>query len=48
MKMQPGLADFPNLAYGVGFSSREAISEVREFSKIDQVGFRQGCDTGVG
>ena len=39
--------DFPNFAQGFGFASREAIFEVREFPKTDQVGFRQGCDTGV-
>ena len=32
-KMQPGFVDFPNVAQGFGFVSREAISEAREFSK---------------
>ena len=32
-KMQPGFVDFPNFTQGVGFASREAISEAREFSK---------------
>ena len=48
-KMQPGFVDFPNFAqgFGFGFAGREAISEAREFSKTHQVGFCQGCDTGV-
>ena len=47
-KTQPEFVDFPHFAQGFGFASREAISEAREFSKAHQVGFRQGCDTGVG
>ena len=46
-KVQPGFVDFPNFARGLGVASTEAISEAREFSETDQVGFRQGCDTGV-
>ena len=46
-KMQPGFVDCPNFDQGFAFVSREAISEAREFSKTYQVGFRQGCDTGV-
>ena len=42
--MQPGFVDLPNF---VGFASREAISDSREISKTFQVGFRQGCDTGL-
>ena len=45
--MPPGFVDFPNFAQGFGFTGREAISEVREFSKTHQVGFCQGCHTGV-
>ena len=33
---------------GFGFAVRKAISEAREFSKTQQVGFRQGRDSGVG
>ena len=44
-KMLPGFVDFPNFAQGFRFASREAISEASEFSKIYQMGFRQGCDT---
>ena len=47
MKKQPGFVDFPHFPQGFGFDCREAISEAREFSKTHQVGFRQGCDTGV-
>ena len=43
-KMQPGFVDFNQ---GFGFASRESISEARELSTTYQVGFRQGCDTGV-
>ena len=46
-KMQPRFVDFANFGQGFGFASRETISEAREFSKTLQVGFRQGCDTGV-
>ena len=46
-KMQPGFVDFPNFAQGFGYASREAIFEASESSKTHQVGFRQGCDTGV-
>ena len=46
-KMQLGFVDFLNFGLGIGFSSREAISGAREFSKTHKVGFRQGCDTGV-
>ena len=45
--MQPGFVDFPNFVKSFGFASREAIFQAREFSKTHQVGFRQGCDTGV-
>ena len=46
--MRPGFLGFPSFAQGFGFTIRKAISEAREFSKIQQVGFRQACDTGVG
>ena len=46
-KMQPGFVDFPTFAQGIGFASRNAISEAREFSNTHKVGFSQGCDTGV-
>ena len=46
-KMKPGFVDLPNFAQGIGFASRKAISETREFSKTHKVRFRQGCDTGV-
>ena len=46
--MRPGFLGFPSFAQGFGFAIRKAISEAREFSKIQQMGFRQGCDTGVG
>ena len=46
--MRPGFLGFPSFAQGFGFAIRKAISEAREFSKIQQVGFRQSCDTGVG
>ena len=46
-KMQPGFVDFENFVQGLGFAGSEAIYETREFSKTHQVGFRQGCDTGV-
>ena len=46
--MQPGFTDFPNFAKGFGCGSREGIFEARKFSKTHRVGFRQGCDTGVG
>ena len=36
--------DFPNFSQGFGLAS---ISEAREVSKSQQVGFHQGCDTGV-
>ena len=45
--MQSGFADFPNFAQGLRFAGREDISEAREFSETYQVGFRQGCNTGV-
>ena len=45
--MHPGFADFAKFAQGFGFASREAISEARELSKTQQVGFRQGYDTGL-
>ena len=32
-KWQPGFVDFQNFAKGFGFTSREAIFEVREFQK---------------
>ena len=46
--MQLGLVDLKNFAQGFYFASREAIFEARELKKTHQVGFRQGCDTGVG
>ena len=46
-KMHPGYVNFPNFAQGIGFASKEAISEAREFSKTHKVRFRLGCDTGV-
>ena len=46
--MRPGFLGFPSFSQGFGFAIRKAISEAREFSKIQQVGFHQGCDTGVG
>ena len=46
-KMLPGFVDFPNFFQGFGFANREAISEVREFSKTHKVGFYQDCDTGM-
>ena len=46
--MRPGFLGFPSLAQGFGFAIRKAISETREFSKIQQVRFRQDCDPGVG
>ena len=45
-KMLPGFVDFPSFPQGFSFASREAISEANEFSKIYQMGFRQGCDMG--
>ena len=38
---------FPNVIQGFGFASREAIFEAREFSKTQQLGCRQDCDTEV-
>ena len=46
--MRPGFPGFPSFSQGFGFDIRKVISEAREFSKTQQVGFRQGCDTGVG
>ena len=45
--MQPGFVDFPNFSQGFGFASRKVISEVTEFPKTHQMGFRQSCGTGV-
>ena len=46
--MRPGFLGFPSFVQGFGFAIRQAIFEAWEFSKIQQVGFRQACDTGVG
>ena len=45
--MQPGLVLFLHFPQSFGFAGKEAISEAREFSNTHQVGFRQGCDTGI-
>ena len=46
-QIQPGFVDFQNFTHDFGFAIREGIFEAREFQKPHQVGFRQGCDTGV-
>ena len=47
-KMQPVFIIFQNFAQSIGFASKEAISEAREFSKTHQVGFLQGCEHRAG
>ena len=45
-QMQPEFVDFQNFA-GVLVLLEERLFLGQGFQKIHQVGFRQGCDTGV-
>ena len=45
--MQPGFVDFQNFAQIFSFGSGGATFEAMEFQKPHQVGFLQGCDTGL-